>query len=212
MASLVEWVIDELDADLAMRRRELIDLRLLVASSSGSHNLMLSRACQVMAYAHWEGFVKKALEIYLDHLVRIRLRVDQLRFELQALFFEPQILSCGVVGRAGGPAAKLLMEFDARATAVFRVDPSKVVRSGNMTSNTLRVLLQSAALDYLPAYDVRSNYIDSVICGRRHRIAHGAFEQVSPDEARQVAEDVLALCDELNLQVQTAALYREYLR
>ena len=213
MPTLAEWVIDELDRDLAGRRRELADLRLLVATTSGLRNQTLARACQVMAYAHWEGFVKKALRVYLAHIVRLRIPVERLLYPLRALTYAAAIKSTVRNDRFDVLAAGALISAisETGSTTYFSTSPDDAISSANVDSRTLKSLLGCVGLEYLPAYSVRENYIDAVICGRRHRIAHGDGQPVTAAEARGVAADVLTLCDEVNGQVQTAAVYRHYM-
>lgn len=105
----------------------------------------------------------------------------------------------------------LLKDLDGRSSDLFSIDSRSVVRIGNMTSENLRLLLEFSALAYMPCYATRENFIDSVICASRHIIAHGETYPVSASDARDIIVDVLSLCDEVNDQVQTAAVYREYL-
>ncbi|MCK2221908.1 MAE_28990/MAE_18760 family HEPN-like nuclease [Actinomadura sp. ATCC 31491] len=208
---MAEWLIDELDRDLAARRRELIDLRLLVSAADGSRGMMIARTCQVMAYAHWEGFSKHALRRYLDHLVKMRVKLGDLKYELQALALMGHMKEAVAAERSVTGSASLLRTLDCRGTELFSVDAGEVIRVGNMTSENLRTLLECVALPYLADYSIRENFIDSVVCGRRHRIAHGEWQPIATSEARSVIGDVLKLCTTLNDQVQTAALYKQYL-
>lgn len=210
MVTHVERLVEDLDADLAKRRRELIDLRLMVSAGSGTRLEMLTRTCQVMAYAHWEGFVKHALEAYLKYIILRKPQLGDLRLELQALAVRPAIRIAVTPERDIGLAAQLLADLDSRASEVFLVDPAQVVRSGNLTADTFKALLGCAGLQFLDAYESRQNYIDAVICGRRHRVAHGSWQPVTQDEARDLLADVMALCGDVNDQVQTAAVYEQY--
>lgn len=210
MPTLVEKLVDDLDGDLSRRRREITDLRLIVAASSGARLDLMTRSCHVMAYAHWEGFVKFSIRAYLDHLVNKGLTVGALNYRLQSLTVKNDPRFDSKPDRSVERIASLLIDLDSRATRPFAVTAAEVVKTGTMTSDSLRILLGCAGLDYLSAYETRKNFIDSVVCGRRHRIAHGEWQPISRDEAVQVANDVLELCDELNQQVQTAALYESY--
>lgn len=211
MPTLLEQLVDDLDNDLASRRREIIDIRLMVSASSGARLNLLARACHVMAYAHWEGFVKRALRSYLDYLLTRGLSVGDLKLGLQGLALRDAIRMAVEPDRTVDRISDLLQQFDARAAEPFRVAPQEVVKTGNMTASTLRALLGCVGLDYLPAYQTRENFIDSVLCGRRHRIAHGDWQPISSQEARDVSLAVLDLCSEINLQVQEAALYQTFL-
>lgn len=210
MPALVEKLIDDLDGDLAKRRREITDLRMMVDASSGPRLELLARTCHVMAYAHWEGFVKFALRAYLEHLVLKKLRVGDLKYGLQGLTVKRAMKAASEPERTVDLVAELLKEIDTRAGEPFTVSAADVVRTGNMTSETFKSLLSCANLEYLPSYAVRENFVDSVVCGRRHRIAHGEWQPISKEEARSVAADVLSLCGEVNEQIQAAALYESY--
>lgn len=210
MVTLAERLIDDLDGDLAKRRRELIDLRLLVASASGSRLDLLSRACQVMAYAHWEGFVKYALQRYLAYIARLSPKVGDLRYQLQGLYLREEIRRAVAPERDVSDLAGLLPQLGARTQDVFLIEPTEVIRSGNLTSDNLRTLLGCAGLDYTAAYEAREKYIDSVVCGRRHRVAHGGWQPITATEARELVSDVLDLCEEVNGQIQTAVVYERY--
>lgn len=211
MATLLEQLVDDLDSDLANRRRELVDMRLMVSASTGARLDLLARACHVMAYAHWEGFVKRALRAYLDYLLTRGLNVGDLQLGLQGLALRDSIRAAVEPDRAVDRISDLLQLLDARTAEPFVVSPHEVVKTGNMTAATLKALLGCVGLDYLPAYETRENYIDSVLCGRRHRIAHGDWQPISGADARAVALDVLDLCTEINLQIQEAALYRSFM-
>ena len=211
MATVAEWLIDRLDDDLANRRRELIDLRLQVATTRGAREAALSRTCVVMAYAHWEGFTKQAFRLYLEHLVKLRLKIVDLKYELQALCLFAKMKGAMITGSSVGNAAALLKDLDARSSDIFVVDGQQAVRVGNMTSENLKLLLELTALQYMPAYAMRENFIDSVVCKNRHLIAHGEMSRVAAADARSIVADVIALCQDVNNQVQTAAVYREYL-
>jgi hypothetical protein len=211
MATIAEWLIDQLDSDMGKRRRELIDLRLLIATATGARRATLARTCVIMAYAHWEGFTKQALRLYLDHLVKLKIKLVELKYELQALALYAKLESAGGPEKSISNAAAVLKELDSRNSDAFFVEGKSVVHVGNMTASNLKLILEFAALQYLPFYATRENFIDSVVCARRHLIAHGEFLPVSTADARDIVQAVLALCDELNDQVQTAAVYREYL-
>lgn len=165
-----------------------------------------------MAYAHWEGFVKRALKGYLEYLLTRGLNVGDLQLGLQGLALRDSIRAAVEPDRTVDRISDLLQLLDARAAEPFKITPQEVVKTGNMTAATLKALLGCAGLAYLPAYETRENYIDTVLCGRRHRIAHGDWQPITAADARAVASDVLDLCTEINLQIQEAALYKSFMR
>jgi hypothetical protein len=209
MPSLVELLVDELDEDLARRRREIVDLRTLALGASESRLARLARVCQVMAYAHWEGFAKKAFSSYLTHLTKLNLTVERMREPLQALIFMQDVRRAASDAQIG-PAVDLLRAYEARAGSVFILVAKDIVRTGNLDSSAFRRLVEASALDYLPYYETRENFIDHVLCGRRHRIVHGEWQPVSDHEMDDVVSGTLELCDQLNFQIQEAAIYEHF--
>src|SRR5215211_112770 len=79
----IEEIQDALDGTLSWRRTEI---RALVSaftsaerSSAGSPlSRALARGCATLIYAHWEGFVKDALQFYAEFLSRRRLKYREL--------------------------------------------------------------------------------------------------------------------------------------
>lgn len=211
MPDLLELFVDELDRDLARRRREITDLTLLVASSSGDRLALLARACHVITYAHWEGFVRSAVRSYLTYVLTRNETVAALKIGFQALAIQSQLRSAAATWDAIPSVTEMIEHIDTRSFKRFEIDPDKSIQTGNLNSAKFRAFLASVSLDYLDSYKMRENFIDEILCGRRHRIAHGHWQPVSGEDARTVAEDVLLLCTEFSEQLQAAALYEEYM-
>lgn len=84
MKSLADLITEELSEDLRWREQELALMRKqLVTSATGSlQEKVFLRANLAMIYAHYEGFCKFALEIYLDALDRLKLKRKDLKWPL----------------------------------------------------------------------------------------------------------------------------------
>ncbi|WP_133054117.1 MAE_28990/MAE_18760 family HEPN-like nuclease [Mycobacteroides saopaulense] len=210
MPTLIEVFVDKLDLDLARRRREIVDLRVMVGTSAGERLSLLARACHVVSYAHWEGFVKFALREYLDLVLRQNETLGCLQISFHALAIQKYIRSIDLENRTVSEVTELLKRTDGRNSDFLSVAPEEVITAGNLTAKKLEALLSCVGLEYLPIYQLRENYIDEILCGRRHRIAHGVWQPITADEAHEVSTSVLELCAEVNDQVQTAAVYQQY--
>lgn len=210
MPDLLELFVDNLDRDLARRRREITDLRLLVAASSGDRLALLARACHVITYAHWEGFVRSATRSYLAYVLTRNETVAALKIGFQALAIQTQLRAAAASWEAIPSVTEMIEYIDTRSINRFEVDPDKSIQTGNLNSAKFKAFLASVSLEYLDTYKTRENFIDEILCGRRHRIAHGHWQPVTADDARSVADDVLLLCTEFAEQLQDAALYEQY--
>lgn len=206
----VELVIDKLDEQLGRRRRELVDLRMLAADATGVQGQALRRASHLMAYAHWEGFAKFSLEVYLQYICDRGPAAQLLRLELQALNLLQAVKSVAAEGVSPSNVLQLMQAIDVRTKSPFAVRPRDHLRTGNLSSSNFRILLNGCALEYLDYYALREKFIDEVLCGRRHRIAHGELEPVTTSALSEVVDGVIGLCDQLNEQLQNALVYDHY--
>jgi hypothetical protein len=162
-----------------------------------------------MAYAHWEGFAKTAFVAYLTHLMKLNIMVECLKEPLQALAFMEDVHRAASDTKIAS-AVRLLRAYDSRAATQFALAAQELVKTGNLDSVTFRRFIENCALDYLPYYEMRENFIDQILCGRRHRIVHGEWQPVSHDEMDETVWGSLELCDRLNDQIQEAAVYERF--
>jgi hypothetical protein len=212
MPSLVELFVDGLDGELASRKRELTDLYGMARTAASPRSDALARSCQVMAYAHWEGFCKRAFRLYVEHIEARRVTLDALHDELQFFALASRLKQAAADSSDLAARRALWAAIDARDTTRFAAGSTDWWHFGNLDSSTLRHFLELLALDYLPQYALRERFIDQVLCGRRHRIAHGELEPIDIKELGGTIADVTMLCDILNNQVQEAALYETFRR
>lgn len=75
----VESLSDKLDYEISWRRLELTNLKFNVENVDGNKLNTNLRSSLVLLYAHWEGFVKKILTYYLEHVSRQKLQNNQLK-------------------------------------------------------------------------------------------------------------------------------------
>ncbi|MDU0295221.1 MAE_28990/MAE_18760 family HEPN-like nuclease, partial [Saccharothrix longispora] len=137
--------------------------------------------------------------------------VLDLKRELQALTLSVVLENITDASTRFRAASSIYQAMDDHASAVFDKYPVDIVKTGNLDSKKLRLLLSVCSLDYRGDYQKREKFIDSVLCGRRHRIAHGGLEVISPQDLDAAIDGVLKLCSAINDQVIESLLYEEFL-
>jgi MAE_28990/MAE_18760-like HEPN len=212
MATRLEIFVDELDAEWVRRRRELSDIRLMAASATGRRATAIRRAGHIIAYAQWEGFGKFVIAGYLQYLCDRGDKIADLKANLRATALSRAVRSTSPDDDGFSVTLALIDALDTASNEKFTVEPKKLVYTGNLDSRKLRHLLQICALEYLDFYATREQFIDGVLCGRRHRLAHGSMEPVDHDDLQQALDGVIALCQQLNDQVVESLLYTNYIR
>jgi hypothetical protein len=209
MVTRLEMLVDRLDSQLSIRRKELTDIRLMSMGSSGSTAGTLRRAGHVLVYSHWEGFSKYAFAQYLEYLCDTRVIVDSLKIGLRTLHYWGSFKSLAASMQFDS-AIGLLRSFEQGDSSYFVVDSAEMTRTGNLDSRKFRSLLDYCSLEYRAIYQTRENFIDQVLCGRRHRIAHGLLEPISAADLTSALDGALELCEEVNEQIQDALIYDRY--
>ncbi|MFC9990392.1 MAE_28990/MAE_18760 family HEPN-like nuclease [Streptomyces globisporus] len=205
--------IEGIDRQLARRKVELSNLSLMVSEQNPDpHRLScIARSAVVLAYAHWEGFVKRGSSSYVDFVNSAQVRVVDLKFPFQAA----HVLSA--FKRASGTVktrylGELLREIDARRTEIFSVSPDKCINTeSNLSSGVFKEIVQGVGLEVLPIYETRSVFIDQRIVLARNQVAHGELVSFDGQDVKDRIDGVRLLIDTYASQLKDAAVAGEYM-
>lgn len=200
-----------IDETISERRRELRTTKAAVRAQGRAHEL--AAACRgyfCLLYAHWEGFVKDSVRLYLDYVEYENPDRQKLATSIWALDARTRI-------KTAGSAKSIRSHHD--LTRYF-LDPtterlsnlSDATREmGNLDFETFSEILTILGIepDY---YITKKPKIDESLVARRNRIAHGELEPVSPDEIEEIADFVDDLLVAFKADIQNAVVLRKYLR
>ncbi|MEU5405752.1 MAE_28990/MAE_18760 family HEPN-like nuclease [Nocardia asteroides] len=204
---------NSIHASLARRKRELTDIRLRIQLTDPNPSYLgwVARASIVLAYAHWEGFVKESSSKYIKLICARRIRVDQLHLSLQAACLTSHFKRAQNSEKTRY-LASILTEIDDRRCNVFNVSPEKVIDTeSNLSSTVFRDLVLGLGLDHHDIYDTRKAFIDETLLFARNKIAHGELVSYSRSEAVDRIDGVLLLLDVYADQLILAAKENKFL-
>ncbi len=205
-----ENFIDEMDNEIAWRKKELSYLKGNVKSNSPYFKTHL-RTGIVLLYAHWEGFVKNACELYLTYVKSLRLRYEELGENLIALSLKVSLtefeqtnkstVHCQVVNF-------LLNKMNERAN----VPSENVIKTGsNLNSNILREILTTVGLDY-SAYELKNNLIDTVLLKNRNSIAHGEYIELDEVDFNELHTEIVSMMDDIKNKLSNMVVLESFRR
>lgn len=208
-----ESFANSIQKDLSHRKLELARLSLRVRESDhhDDHLSWFTRAAVVLAYAHWEGFIKESGVKYLKFLNAQQVVAGALKLELQAAFVASHFK------RAQGSTktsflGDLLGQMDACRRDVFSVNPKKVIDTeSNLSSTVFKELVRGIGLDYLDSYAAREAFVDSKIVYGRNSVAHGDLVSFTAEEALDRIDGVVHLLDCFANQLILAARDQAFL-
>ena len=200
-----------LDDDLAWRRHELRNMKFAVRSAGGNNQQVLARAGHTLAYAHWEGFVKQALEYYLTMVRTQAPQLDKLSDAWAGLALDRHVAKQHGLGDHE-KTAEICRAVRDDGLSGAHLPTNKIVDTrGNLKSELFRELFEMLGLDS-GGFSTRFNYIDSNLLNLRNSIAHGRATAPSVDEFLETADVVSELIERVHVSVLNAAAARAFLR
>lgn len=204
-------LLDRLDNEVAWRIREISEFTLLAKSSSLLTQRALIRGGVALAYAHLEGFVKTASEVYLSFIESRGLRFSQLndnfitfgvKKHIHGLIdSKSHVLNTEVVN-------KILNVLDEKARFSFK---SAVKTESNLKSDVFSNIAASLGI-MTTFYEGYYNFMDDVLLKNRNKIAHGEYILVSIDEFDSMCKDVILIIRAYKTDIENLTVTESYKR
>lgn len=212
----VEYLEDMLAREISWRKKEIVAFRSAADRSSSSKGYYC-RAGSVMLCAHWEGFLKAAVQFYVDHVFSQSLQLDELVPPFVAIYFYKEVMGAGAAKFPGTEERhiKLARKILASASASCNRPGWKVDTEGNPSSLVTCNILASVGLDRLMGLDesgwmIQKVFIDSQLLKDRHRVAHGERYPIRGEDFRERSNRIIAMCESLLKLIVDAANSRSY--
>ena len=206
---LSDEALAKLDDEFAWRRKELTVVWNDVKSAKPEKKLTRIRAATVMLYAHWEGFVKVASEIYISYVSGKRLKYTQLCDGLLAIALRAKL---NELAGQNDIAAHIDFTTFLRSGLDSRVKVSllgAVQTSSNLSSRRLKSIILALGLDYSP-FELKENMIDAQLLNWRNIIAHGKCSCPTEDDLTLLYKEIPGLLRNFKNQVENAIVQEQY--
>ena len=205
-----EDFVDLIDKEIVWRKKELSYLKGNIKENSPYFKTHL-RSGVVLLYAHWEGFVKNACELYLTYIKFQRLTYTELSENLIALSLKQNLTSfeqtnkstihCQIVDF-------ILNRLDERAS----IPNNNVIKTGsNLNSNILLEILTTVGIDYTD-YELKNNLIDSILLKNRNSIAHGEYVELDELNFNELFVEILWMMDDIKTKLTNSIVLETYKR
>lgn len=197
---------EKLSKDLSFRKQEITILDQNVFSVMKKEPIIKSSF--LVLYAHFEGFTKVAMRLYLEYLNEQDIAVKHLTHNLQTLSHISKIIDI----RQSNSVIKYhelteMVNDDGKIFKVKQMDKSIIDTESNLKYKKLMDFL--FMLDLTPknfemnidgnivTLDTRQNFIDEKILHKRNCIAHGENIKIEINEFQEVKDFVIEYMDKL---------------
>jgi hypothetical protein len=194
------------------RKSELISLSQDLSPSKGEPTAHICKAAVVLAYAHWEGFVKEAAQAYVHLVSHKSKRLDALALSFQALVFRQELLAAQSATRRIQQHLSLTKRFTDDITSSCKIDPDRAIDTeSNLNAAVFENICLSIGLSYQVFWDMYGPFMNDLVANRC-AVAHGEMWIPEVKYAREAVAFVIKAIDQFSTDIENAAIREEYLR
>lgn len=198
-----------LDEALSWRVKEIAYVRSNAKRASSFAQATYVRAGVPLLYAHWEGFIKRASEAYLEYVANQNLTFDQLA-NCFVVFAVKGHLNNLIDSRKSLVTIEAVKFLRTSGATVASISLSNAVNTEmNLSSSVFANIATSVGVDVNP-YAAYSNLIDESLLNRRNRIAHGEYLDLDVDAFDGLVEEVLVLLRQYKNDIENLASTAAY--
>jgi hypothetical protein len=207
----VSDLASQLQDDLGWRRKELSVFHGIVTASQSSKRQAILRGAIAALYAHWEGFIKTAAQLYIDFVRQRRLNLCDLSPCFMAMAARKKLLTLQGAGSADSHidlANWLTEEWRKRAT----LPGPEIISTSNLNSKVFGIVIRSIGLTYRTEFAIAEKPVIQRLVEIRNSLAHGEWQVVDAAEYEQLYHEIDKLLVLVCNDVEYAAsqgLYRK---
>lgn len=208
----LEDIQDLLAKESAWRKRELGTLSILIQGARSHEKELLQRAAIALAYAHWEGYIKNAVEVVLTYLSRQGLKLCDVNPSLLARGLERDFRSVAET-RKHAPMVEIVQLLRSDLRSACRIE-TVVSTKSNLNREVFEDLMSMLGIDASRVFDAQQGVtdidIDERLLARRNHIAHGSYVVPDEGECRALMDAVRALMEAATTALVTYLANGEY--
>lgn len=204
---------DQLDRDLAWRRKEFTTFKLMVSASRKHEKELLLRSSVTLLYAHWEGHIKFCAQVYILYLKHLAPNYSNMKDNFIQMSLGERFKEGFSIKKF--PSQKEVFDYiKDKKSGNFNVNESTVIDTeSNLKYSVFYNILSQLGLNSKP-FELKENFIDSKMLRLRNAIAHG--EKVSPSELEEthseLEKELLSMIETFQNMIRNAASNKEYLK
>lgn len=205
---------NRLDRNLAWRKKELTQLKLIAESASAANAKALRRSGLTLMYAHWEGFIKDASVSYLTYLADDEIELGKLRSCFVAVALNGEIRTAGKAAKVSTHCRLVdaLRSLNGPPPVMKRLPFRRVVSTrSNLKGAVLREIAATLGIDY-SQFELKEKPVIDRLVTFRNSIAHGDGRPVSESEYSELHAEIIKLMDAFKDLIQDAAANDRHLR
>lgn len=173
---------------------------------------ILCRSAIVIAYAHWEGFVKETAAAYVEYVACKSLRFDQLSPNFKAIACREILSDASRSTKQMSLHLKVVDYFTDSPKIIDTscLSPSIIDTQSNLNAEVFENICIAVGLDYNQRWSTYRPFIDDLV-KQRHTIAHGTTVVPQKDYAVEVVDFVEKAIDWFRTDIENCAVQSAFI-
>lgn len=207
----IDQLLQKIAEDRVWRIREISALRAQCndAILPAYYLSALRRSFVPIAYAHWEGFVKKTSNYYLEFVACQHLTLSELSSPFISMYLMQKCSKSLALGKSFS-LKEVCDRLDTEGDHQIRIQFKEVISTNsNLDSKTLQNICATLGISYQD-FESKEVFINSQLVGKRNHIAHGEAQEIEKDELDQIKNTVIELIDNFRNEVENNAVMGGY--
>ena len=206
----IDQLLRRIADDHVWRIREISALRSQCRANSNTHHAQhaLRRAFLPIAYAHWEGFVKKASHYYLEFVAMQGLKLSEMSLPFASMYLL-QVERKNVLSEKSYALVEVCDTLLNRPNDRVNLEYKNAISTkSNLDSKVLESTCRSLGLDY-KEFKPKEQFIKKLLSARNN-IAHGEYREINIEEIDETKNEIIWLIDRFRNKIENAAAESEY--
>jgi len=204
---------DFISTDLGWRRKEIHVYRAIVSNAEAAKKQAVLRGAIAVLYAHWEGFMRMAVQAYVEFVRERRLRLRELSIPFIALAARSRLQAAQQTQKARFHIAFLEWIFSELDNRAQLPAATSVRTQGNLSVEVFRNALDAIGLTYRSEYALAEKPVIERLLELRNTLAHGEWQRVDEAEFEQLFTQIesmmVLLYNDLENAASTGSFRRE---
>lgn len=197
-----------LHEDRAWRRKEVSAALGIAQRSDLGNSQAMCRAFWLLQYAHWEGFVKNAVDKYLNFVAVRQLKFSELQHGFRLLPASPLYSAIRQIQNNDPDKLAALNRLILIGDQRLQKKHIAVDTGSNLRFCVLTNLSNITCVD-LHSF-VEESYLDKILADRRNEIAHGSWLSIDKDDTLRLRETCDSWMDQILNNLVNAASQESY--
>jgi hypothetical protein len=210
-AQTMQQISQRLQEDLAWRKREMAIFHSHVHHAKIGEGHAILRGAIAMLYAHWEGYVKCAGNIYLNFVIMRRLHYAELSLNFAAFAMWSRDFLNPSIGTRIRPVMDIIDRIQHRFDERARFPKSASLNThANLSVETFQNIIEVLGLEYRNQYKVAEKPVISRLLELRNGIAHGEAHDLDIPTYDQLHPKVIELLGLYSNDIDNAVQQGQY--